>query len=388
MRLKIYTEPAIEPVSLQELKNHLRLSSGSFADNLTTVQSIVPGSHAIVVGYALLGASADVLGYSAVVILDSGSNTGSVGTLNIIDDSCVEGDGTYALIFTGANTTPATGTYTILSNKITATSITCGGSGYATAPTVATQTGDGSITATIAGTVDVKIQESDDNATWGDWTGGAFTQVTTANDNAIYEKAYTGTKQYIRVVAKVLLAPCEFGVSIAKYASDATEDDLLTALITSARQHVEAITRRALITQTWDAFLDEFPGVPFIEVPFGKFQSVTASSFTYTDSAGTTTIMVSTTDFLVDTSSDPGRIILPYGVSWPSFTPYPVNPITFRFTCGYGATSASVPAAIRTAIKMFAADLYEIRETQVVGQTLMQNKAAENLIETYRLRGF
>jgi len=315
MRFKIYSEPTCEPISLQELKNHLRLNSGSFSDNLTMIQSIVPGSHAITAGYTLLGTSADILGYSAVVIFDAGTNLAT-------------------------------------------------------------------------GTVDVKIQESDDNTTWTDWTGGVFTQVTTANDNAIYEKAYTGTKQYIRVVAKVLLAACEFGVSIAKYASDATEDDLLTVLIITARQHVEAITRRQLITATFDAFLDEFPGENYIKLPFGQLQSITTDLFTYTDSVGTVTKMLVTTDYLVDISSEPGRIVLPYGVSWPSFTKYPVNPIAIRFICGYGLTSASVPAAIRTAIKMFAADLYELRETQVVGQTLMQNKAAENLLATFRLWEF
>lgn len=75
--------------------------------------------------------------------------TGSVTALTIVDSACVEANGTYDLIFTGANTTAATGTYTILGNVITAVSLTSGGSGYAAAPTVATQTADGSITATF-----------------------------------------------------------------------------------------------------------------------------------------------------------------------------------------------------------------------------------------------
>jgi hypothetical protein len=85
------------------------------------------------------------------------------------------------------------------------------------------------------GTVDVKIQESDDNSTYTDWSGGAFTQVTTANDNAIQEKEYTGSKPYIRVACDIDNATCSFGVSMicSQYTpSDAT---YLNTLITVAR---------------------------------------------------------------------------------------------------------------------------------------------------------
>jgi hypothetical protein len=75
--------------------------------------------------------------------------TGSVTALTITDSACVEANGTYNLVFTGTNTTPAAGTYTILGNVITAVNLTSGGTGYAAAPTVATQTADGAITATF-----------------------------------------------------------------------------------------------------------------------------------------------------------------------------------------------------------------------------------------------
>lgn len=315
MILKQYSPPALEPVSLQDMKEHLRLDSGAFTDNLSPSQSITPGVHVTTTLYGLLGASTDVLGYQAVVVLDSGTNA---------------------------------------------------------AP----------------GTADVKIQESDDNTNWTDWTGGAFTQVTTANDNAIYKIAYTGAKQYIRVVAKVLLAACEFGVQVVKYASDTTEDAILTALITAARQQVEAITRRCLITQTWDAWIDHFPVCDHIVLPFGQLQSVT--SLAYTDSAGTVHTMMVTTDYLVDDDSEPGRIVLPYATPWPSFTGYSVNPIAIRFICGYGTTAASVPRGIVTAIKMLAEDLYSRRsatDTQTAGN-VTENKAVLSLLYPFRLWGF
>jgi hypothetical protein len=71
----------------------------------------------------------------------------------IIDSSCIEVDGTHALIFTGGSpVAPATGTYTILSHIITAINLTYGGVYYQSLPTVTTQSTDGTITATwVAG---------------------------------------------------------------------------------------------------------------------------------------------------------------------------------------------------------------------------------------------
>lgn len=64
------------------------------------------------------------------------------------------------------------------------------------------------------GTVDIKIQDSDDNLNWADWTGGGFTQVTQSN-YANQQRQYTGGKQYVRVVAQVGTATSSFGVTIA-----------------------------------------------------------------------------------------------------------------------------------------------------------------------------
>lgn len=68
------------------------------------------------------------------------------------------------------------------------------------------------------GTVDVKIQHGDeaDGSDMADVTDGAFTQITEANDNATYQMGYFGTKRYIRAVATVGTAACDFGVCVAK----------------------------------------------------------------------------------------------------------------------------------------------------------------------------
>ncbi len=229
------------------------------------------------------------------------------------------------------------------------------------------------------GTVDAKIQESNDNATWTDWTGGAFTQVTAANDNAIQEKQYTGSMAYIRVVAKVLVGACEFGVDILTVSHETIEDTWLTDAIGAAREHVEDITRRALLTQTWYYYLDSFPDKDFIRLPFGNLASV--ASVKYKDTDGTETTLVENTDYLVETNGDGcGRLVLPYGISWPSVTLYPSNPITIEFVCGWTA-AASIPKKIRHALLMICADLYENREAQSSSQfTYQENKTVKALL--------
>jgi len=138
--------------------------------------------------------------------------------------------------------------------------------------------------------------------------------------------------------------------------SDTTEDTLLAAMIKRAREYCEGYTGRGLATQTVTAYLDEFPCENEIELPLAPLQSVT--SIKYKNSAGTETTMTVTTQYLVDTDSDPGRIVLPYGVSWPSFTPYPVNPITIVYVAGY----VSIPETLKQAMLLLIGHWYENRE--------------------------
>ena len=80
--LKLITPPVIEPLDLASVKLHLRLDSGSLADDTTSMQSIATASHAIAAAYSLEGAAVDVLGYRVLVVLDTGTN-GAGGTVDV-----------------------------------------------------------------------------------------------------------------------------------------------------------------------------------------------------------------------------------------------------------------------------------------------------------------
>lgn len=387
MNAQLYSGPATEPITLSQIKEHLKLDSGTFSGNVTSSQSIAPGSHGIH-ELMTLDVAPGGAGWAAGDTITGQASTQTCVIVEVLTTKTYyvrdrSGDFNLGEILTNGTATADQGA----ANPTFATGYYLIGDGIdvlGKQAVVFLESGTNGAT----GTVDAKIQESDDDSTYTDWTGGAFTQVTTANDNATQEKGYTGTKQYIRVVAKVLSASCEFGASILVNEASTAEDDLLTALIQTAREYVEHVTRRALITQTWDYYLNGWPSGDAIILPFGNLQSIT--SLSYKDTDGTETTLVENTDYLVETNSDGfGRIVLPYGESWPSDDLYPSNPIKIRFVCGWTAAS-SIPSIIKTAVKMIVADMYENREGQIINPstaTYQENKTVGRLLASSRLFG-
>ncbi|MFA5379719.1 MAG: head-tail connector protein [Dehalococcoidia bacterium] len=295
MALKIKTAPSIEALTLSEVKAHLRLDSGDLANNITTVQSIAPGSHAIAASYSLKGAGVNVLGYRTLVNLNAGA---------------------------------------------------CG----------------------AGGSVDAKIQESDTDvdANYTDWTGGAFIRVTASNDNAVQKIGYTGTKEFIRVASTVAGAPCEFGADVIKEQPYSAEDDLLTTLIAVAREWCEGYQNRAYITQTWELWLDEWPGEDFVKIPLPPLQAVNSITYYDTDNVAAT---IDGDDYFVDDKSEPGKVVLAYGKSWPSTTLRPANGICIESDAGYGDAASDVPKRVKQAMLLLIAHLYEHPEAVHVGSS-------------------
>lgn len=320
MPLKILTAPTIEPVTATEAKLHIRLDSNSFADDITTTQSIFPGDHAAAAAYSLKGTGVDVLGKQTLVVFEwAGFGLGS--------------------------------------------------------------------------TVDVKLQESDTNVdgNFVDVTSGGFTQVTTATANANFEKAYTGTKQYLRVVSTVAAATADFGVSIVTSEPTSAEDTMIDTLIKTARRYVETILNRALITQTWDLWLDRFPSQPYIDMPLPPLVSIT--SIKYYDTSNTEYLFplapaAAGTAYYVDVISHPGRVGLVYGVSWPSMTLRDYNGVDITYVCGYGATAATVPEEIKQAILLLIGHLYEHREETTDKALSHVPMAFDALLSPYRIWRF
>jgi len=109
------------------------------------------------------------------------------------------------------------------------------------------------------------------------------------------------------------------------------DDTLIGALIAAARDKAQTIQDRQLVTATWVLKMDAFPSGDEIRVPLPPLQSVT--SITYTDTDGVSQTM-SSGDYDVDTASEPGRIALSYGASWPS-TRTEIDAVTVTYVAGY-----------------------------------------------------
>ena len=158
---------------------------------------------------------------------------------------------------------------------------------------------------------------------------------------------------------------------------DDTDAEIMRC-VASARRYAEGFLNRALVTQTWDLYLDEFPDADYIELPLPPLQSV--SWLKYKSTAGVLTTM-DAADYIVDIVSEPGRAALAYGESWES-TYAEIQAVQVRFICGYGR-GEDVPEDIRQAIMMKAAQLYENRGDEAIA--IPSIDAVKALLWPYRV---
>lgn len=159
---------------------------------------------------------------------------------------------------------------------------------------------------------------------------------------------------------------------------DGTEEDALcAALLTAAIESAEQYTRRAFINRTLKFTIDaprcdwadnlpdgvydlpisvlsgDLPKV--IKLPIEPVQSITSVT---TYSTGNVASVYSSSNYYLDAGS--GRLVLNYTASWPSDIRQR-NACEVVYVAGYGATSASVPATIKSAIMMHFAHMYDGR---------------------------
>jgi len=178
---------------------------------------------------------------------------------------------------------------------------------------------------------------------------------------------------------RLLVPPSVEPVSVAEQKAFmrvemADEDALTASLVTAARQAVESITGRALITQKWQAtFETPRRGGRRLELPVAPVQGI--------ESVIVDGVALDKNAYVADIVSEPGTITLPK-MAW--------NTAEVAFTCGYGPDGADVPEPLRLAIKLMAGHWSDNRLAVAdASHTKLEElpMGVRYLLATYRLWG-
>ena len=143
--------------------------------------------------------------------------------------------------------------------------------------------------------------------------------------------------------------------------SNTASDTWLTSAIALAGEILDGPNgrlRRALATQTWYQYREEFPCDDEWRLPLPPLQSVTA--VTYLDLDGTRQTVSAASYNVTTPDGAAGEIELLTGYSWPADVLDRDDAVRVEFVCGYGAAS-DVPAPIRHAMLLIISDLFANR---------------------------
>jgi uncharacterized phiE125 gp8 family phage protein len=157
------------------------------------------------------------------------------------------------------------------------------------------------------------------------------------------------------------------------------DDAIVASLIAAARGHVEALTRRALLTQSWRFVLDRWPADGRFAPRMGPLRSVTAARvYDTANHAGS----IDVENFVVDTAAN--VIASP---CWALPAPGRATAgIELDLQLGYGALASDVPDPLRHAIRLLVAHWYENRGLAAIGASVAMLPAGVGaLIAPYRV---
>ena len=157
------------------------------------------------------------------------------------------------------------------------------------------------------------------------------------------------------------------------------DDEVIGALIAGSRIHVEAQTRRALITQRWRISADAWPADGRLAIVPAPLQTLIAARVYDFDNASHA---VDTAAFVLDRGAS-ALVFAPWALPAPGRLAAGIEP---DVTVGYGDAAVDVPEPLRQAIRLLVAHWYEKRglvTTSANYSPLPQSVAA--LIAPYRM---
>ncbi len=219
----------------------------------------------------------------------------------------------------------------------------------------------------------------------------------------------------LRALVHVITPPTSEPITLAEAKSQlrletALDDDQVTRAIKAARQYIEEISWRGLVTQTLELVSPAFPvphwlgfdyplspfalaapggyhhhqrGLGGIELPRGNLVSV--GSVKYTDPLGVQQTLVANTDYVVDTVSVPGRVRLAFGKSWPE-SRQQWDAVKVQYVVGWAV--ADVPEPLKQAMLLLVSHFYENRSIELPGRLSPLQFSIDSLMGPYSLKRY
>ncbi|WDR06402.1 head-tail connector protein [Devosia rhodophyticola] len=139
---------------------------------------------------------------------------------------------------------------------------------------------------------------------------------------------------------------------------DEAEDGLITTLITAARLHIEGVTGKALMAQTWRVGLDCWPADRVVKLPVAPLISITA--ITAYDSDGEPHTIAAAQFF-----AEPNRLLLPIMVvGMPTLRER--GGIEIDYVAGFGSDAEDVPVDLTQAMLSLVGYWFEHRDAVIV----------------------
>lgn len=152
-------------------------------------------------------------------------------------------------------------------------------------------------------------------------------------------------------------------------------DARIKGFIAAATRTAEDFCKRAFILQEWTISFDaipfdffSIPDIPrIIRLPRPRLLNLDEVRFFNEDGTESTFTL---TNLIVDSNSEPARLLLKRGVTWPTGL-RDIDAVHIKYRAGYGVLAASsaadVPEAIKLGIMQMVATWFENREDEVVG---------------------
>jgi uncharacterized phiE125 gp8 family phage protein len=161
----------------------------------------------------------------------------------------------------------------------------------------------------------------------------------------------------------------------------ADADAEISALITTARTHLELRTRRAFITQTWRLVRDGWPAEGRIAVLPAPLRALIAARIIMRDGSQR---LIDLDRFAIDKAGAPAMLAF-VPATMPA-SDLPAAGIELDVEVGYGAAPADVPQPLRQAVRMLVAHWYENRGA-IGDHSAMLPLSVNALIAPFRVLG-